>query len=123
LSPESALDSLDEWKRGEYLHSNPPSPWYIPYMVVISGLVVTVLGALADWLRIHGYLKVHAARDHAKQTHFPALKTDFEALYINNFYRMSSDVLNRPVAGVPGTIMRLRDRISRDYGWSFESVA
>lgn len=53
---------------------------------------------------------------------FVPLKGGFESLYLDNLYRIASDVTTRPLAGVPGAIMTLRDRITHNYGWSLEYV-
>lgn len=48
------------------------------------------------------------------------LHDTFGRVYVDNLYRIASDVVNRPLAGVPGTVMKLRDRVTHDYGWTFE---
>lgn len=109
------------WRRGNYESDvYQDSPWYTSVIVIFSYVVLVALSKLADWLRAHGFLKVQSATEHSKQKDFVSLNNNFGALYVNNLYRIASDVVNRPLAGVPGTIMRLRDRVTRDYGWTFE---
>lgn len=51
---------------------------------------------------------------------FAPLGNHFDALFANNIYRMISDVLNRPIVGVPGAVVTIKERISEDYGWTYK---
>lgn len=48
------------------------------------------------------------------------LKDRMEAIYINKIYRIASDILCRPVSGVPNTRMTLKERVTFDHGWNYE---
>ena len=41
---------------------------------------------------------------------------------IRNLYRRVCDGWNRPIAGVPGPVVTVIDRISYDNNWTFECV-
>lgn len=43
-----------------------------------------------------------------------------ESLYTRYVYRRIRDCFNRPISSVPGAELVLKDRITRDYGWTFE---
>ncbi|KFB39703.1 AGAP007941-PA-like protein [Anopheles sinensis] len=44
----------------------------------------------------------------------------FEKFYLRYVYRRVKDCWNRPICSVPGSEVVLKDRITKDYGWSFE---
>lgn len=44
----------------------------------------------------------------------------FESFYSRYVYRRVRDCWNRPITSVPGAELTLKDRITPDYGWSFE---
>lgn len=44
----------------------------------------------------------------------------FEKFYLRYVYRRVKDCWNRPICSVPGAEVTLKDRITKDYGWSFE---
>ncbi|XP_062549157.1 serine palmitoyltransferase 2 [Armigeres subalbatus] len=44
----------------------------------------------------------------------------FEKFYLRYVYRRVKDCWNRPICSVPGSEVTLKDRITNDYGWSFE---
>ncbi|VDL76629.1 unnamed protein product [Nippostrongylus brasiliensis] len=87
-------------------------------MVKVSFTVMFLAGVFADWLRMHGFLKVAVATDDPRHKGFAPLDDHFEAVYINHIYRKSSDVVNRPICSVPASVMRLKDRYTDDNGWT-----
>uniref|UniRef100_A0A8D8FSZ4 Serine palmitoyltransferase 3 n=1 Tax=Culex pipiens TaxID=7175 RepID=A0A8D8FSZ4_CULPI len=46
----------------------------------------------------------------------------FEKFYMRYVYRRVKDCWNRPICSVPGAEVTLKERITKDYGWSFECV-
>ncbi|TMW54816.1 hypothetical protein DOY81_000049 [Sarcophaga bullata] len=44
----------------------------------------------------------------------------FESFYSRYVYRRVRDCWNRPICSVPGAEVTLKDRVTHDYGWSFE---
>lgn len=51
---------------------------------------------------------------------YPPLYDAFESFYSRYVYRRIRDCWNRPICSVPGAEVTLKDRITKDYGWSFE---
>lgn len=44
----------------------------------------------------------------------------FEQFYSRYVYRRIRDCWNRPICSVPGAEVVLKDRVTHDYGWTFE---
>uniref|UniRef100_A0A1A9Z8S9 serine C-palmitoyltransferase n=1 Tax=Glossina pallidipes TaxID=7398 RepID=A0A1A9Z8S9_GLOPL len=51
---------------------------------------------------------------------YVALYDAFESFYSRYVYRRVRDCWNRPISSVPGAELTLKDRVTHDYGWSFE---
>uniref|UniRef100_A0A1B0CL42 serine C-palmitoyltransferase n=2 Tax=Lutzomyia longipalpis TaxID=7200 RepID=A0A1B0CL42_LUTLO len=51
---------------------------------------------------------------------YPSLYDNFERFYFRYVYRRVRDCWNRPICSVPGAEVVLKDRITKDYGWTFE---
>lgn len=51
---------------------------------------------------------------------YVTLYDSFEKFYSYYVYRRVKDCWNRPICSVPGDTVTLNDRITRDYGWTFE---
>ena len=50
---------------------------------------------------------------------FASLNDRFEGYYTNYPYRLASDVMNRPICGVPGAIVDVLNRQTSDEGWTY----
>lgn len=50
------------------------------------------------------------------------LYDSFERFYLRYVYRRVKDCWNRPICSVPGDTVVLKDRITKDFGWTFELV-
>lgn len=48
------------------------------------------------------------------------LFNSFERFYLAYVYRRIRDCWNRPICSLPGAFLTLKDRITKDYGWTFE---
>ncbi|KAK0181781.1 hypothetical protein PV327_004031 [Microctonus hyperodae] len=53
---------------------------------------------------------------------YASLYESFETFYLRYVYRRVRDCWNRPVCSVPGAMITLKDRITRDNGWTFEFI-
>ncbi|XP_026463599.1 serine palmitoyltransferase 2-like isoform X2 [Ctenocephalides felis] len=51
---------------------------------------------------------------------YAPLYDSFDKFYLRYVYRRIRDCWNRPICSVPGAEVTLKDRITKDYGWSFE---
>ncbi|XP_012271798.1 serine palmitoyltransferase 2 [Orussus abietinus] len=58
-------------------------------------------------------------REQNREGYTPLFES-FESFYHRYVYRRVRDCWNRPICSVPGAMVTLKDRITRDYGWTFE---
>ncbi|XP_043590091.1 serine palmitoyltransferase 2 isoform X2 [Bombus pyrosoma] len=59
------------------------------------------------------------AQEHNREG-YAALYEHFEEFYLRYVYRRVRDCWNRPICSVPGATVTLKDRITKDYGWTFQ---
>nr|CAD7401789.1 unnamed protein product [Timema poppensis] len=59
------------------------------------------------------------AREQNREGYVP-LYNRFENFYMRYVYRRVRDCWNKPICSVPGAEVVLKDRITKDYGWTFE---
>ncbi|XP_055915900.1 serine palmitoyltransferase 2 [Eupeodes corollae] len=75
-------------------------------------------------LMILGYInQLMCAPKVAKENNregYVTLYDAFESFYSRYVYRRVRDCWNRPICSVPGAEVTLKDRITKDYGWTFE---
>ncbi|XP_063699304.1 serine palmitoyltransferase 2 [Culicoides brevitarsis] len=75
-------------------------------------------------LMILGYInQLFFAPKVAKEEHrdgYVPLYDSFERFYLRYVYRRVRDCWNRPICSVPGARVTVKERVTHDYGWSFE---
>lgn len=59
------------------------------------------------------------AKEENRDGYVPLFDT-FEMFYLRYVYRRVKDCWNRPICSVPGDTVVLKDRVTNDYGWTFE---
>ncbi|XP_053996435.1 serine palmitoyltransferase 2 [Hylaeus anthracinus] len=59
------------------------------------------------------------AKEYNREGYAP-LYENFERFYLRYVYRRVRDCWNRPICSVPGSTVTLKDRITTDYGWTFQ---
>ncbi|OAD56033.1 Serine palmitoyltransferase 2 [Eufriesea mexicana] len=59
------------------------------------------------------------AQEYNREGYAP-LYESFEEFYLRYVYRRVRDCWNRPICSVPGATVTLKDRITKDYGWTFQ---
>lgn len=59
------------------------------------------------------------AQEHGRKGYAP-LYESFDQFYMRYVYRRVRDCWNRPICSVPGAMVTLKDRLTKDHGWTFE---
>ncbi|KOX80375.1 Serine palmitoyltransferase 2 [Melipona quadrifasciata] len=59
------------------------------------------------------------AQEYNREGYAP-LYENFDTFYLRYVYRRVRDCWNRPICSVPGATVTLKDRITKDYGWTFQ---
>ncbi|RLU16159.1 hypothetical protein DMN91_011919 [Ooceraea biroi] len=59
------------------------------------------------------------ATEKNRKGYLPLYKS-FEKFYLRYVYRRVRDCWNRPICSVPGATVTLKDRVTNDYGWTFQ---
>uniref|UniRef100_A0AC34RM66 Uncharacterized protein n=1 Tax=Panagrolaimus sp. JU765 TaxID=591449 RepID=A0AC34RM66_9BILA len=90
------------------------------FLVNLQYLILTISALFNELLRNFGLLKTFYPQERPEQKDFTKLYAKRETIFVNNCYRPVCDIIGRPIAGVPGTKMTLKDRVSKDYNWTFE---
>ncbi|KMR04938.1 serine palmitoyltransferase 2-like protein [Lasius niger] len=66
--------------------------------------------------KINGYTWTSNGHVHG----YAPLYDNFEKFYLRYVYRRVRDCWNRPICSVPGATVTLKDRVTKDYGWTFQ---
>ncbi|KAL3986152.1 Serine palmitoyltransferase 2 domain protein [Acanthocheilonema viteae] len=82
--------------------------------------VLMIFAFFRELLRNHGIEKNFAAVERPEQKDFVPLFSEFEAIYERNCYMRVRDVFERPISSVPGATVKLLDRSSEDYNWTYK---
>ncbi|CEF69388.1 Aminotransferase, class I/classII domain and Pyridoxal phosphate-dependent transferase, major region, subdomain 1 and Pyridoxal phosphate-dependent transferase, major region, subdomain 2 and Pyridoxal phosphate-dependent transferase domain-containing protein [Strongyloides ratti] len=98
----------------------PEAPFLTNIMVYFHYFTMVSFAVFSAWLRSTKIFKIKYPQELESQKEFPSLDNKFETLFINSIYRMATDVVNRPISSVPSTKLTIKERITNDYGWSYE---
>ncbi|KAK6109439.1 Serine palmitoyltransferase 2 [Brugia pahangi] len=82
--------------------------------------ILMIFAFLRELLRRHGIEKNFAAVERPEEQNFVPLFSEFEAIYERNCYMRVRDVFERPICSVPGATVKLLDRTSEDYNWTYK---
>ncbi|XP_037048795.1 serine palmitoyltransferase 2-like [Bradysia coprophila] len=79
------------------------------------GFYILMLAGFVSQLFVKQNVETEKNRDG-----YVPLYNKFELFYFGYVYRRIRDCFNRPVVGVPGAEITIKDRKSDDFGWTFE---
>ncbi|KAI6228763.1 Aminotransferase domain containing protein [Aphelenchoides fujianensis] len=110
--------ALPPFQRSPYdPHPCIEGPLVTRVAVFLCHALLFLYGLIAERLRI---ARTSAQEERPEQRDFAPLHDHFDSLFTNNIYRMASDVLNRPIKGVPGAEVVIKERYSDDFGWTYK---
>ncbi|KFM79837.1 Serine palmitoyltransferase 2, partial [Stegodyphus mimosarum] len=95
------------------------TPYVIALTIYLCYAVLTVFGHLRDFMRNVGLEQNKIAKEKNREGYVP-LYQSFESFYTRNIYRRIRDCWNMPICSVPGAVMKMKERVSHDYNWTFE---
>uniref|UniRef100_A0A0K0FDT8 Serine palmitoyltransferase 3 (projected from Caenorhabditis elegans ortholog sptl-3) n=1 Tax=Strongyloides venezuelensis TaxID=75913 RepID=A0A0K0FDT8_STRVS len=98
----------------------PEAPFFTNIMVYFHYFIMVTFALFSSWLRSYKIFKIKYPQELESQKDFPSLDNKFETLFINSIYRMATDVVNRPISSVPSTKLTVKERVTNDYGWSYQ---
>ncbi|XP_063240412.1 serine palmitoyltransferase 2 [Bacillus rossius redtenbacheri] len=103
-----------EAKKRRSKESFEPVPLYTAVMTYLGFYLLMFLGYFNQL-----FFTPKVAKERNREGYVP-LYDKFESFYLRYVYRRVKDCWNRPICSVPGAEVVLKDRITRDYGWTFE---
>ncbi|XP_049763427.1 serine palmitoyltransferase 2 isoform X2 [Schistocerca cancellata] len=90
-------------------------PLYTAIMTFIGFYLLMFLGYFNQI-----FFTPKVAKEKSNREGYAPLYDRFESFYLLYVYRRVRDCWNQPICSVPGAEVTLKDRITRDYGWTFE---
>ncbi|XP_054714181.1 serine palmitoyltransferase 2-like [Uloborus diversus] len=95
------------------------TPLVIALTVYLCYAVLLIFGHLRDFMRKVGLEKSRMARESNREGYVP-LYQSFESFYTRNVYRRICHCFNMPICSMPGATLKLKERVSNDYNYTFE---
>uniref|UniRef100_A0A183CRG0 Methyltranfer_dom domain-containing protein n=1 Tax=Globodera pallida TaxID=36090 RepID=A0A183CRG0_GLOPA len=94
----------------------------VSFSVYFTWFILTIHAYFREFLRHYGFEQNKAAveRSDLRVRFLRHSSTLFEAIYARNCYMRVRDVFERPIGGVPGAKVKLVDRETEDYCWTFK---
>uniref|UniRef100_A0A914Y9B1 serine C-palmitoyltransferase n=1 Tax=Panagrolaimus superbus TaxID=310955 RepID=A0A914Y9B1_9BILA len=103
---------------------------YLRLSVYFSWFTLILFAYIRAFLKRMGFEKNKASTELEKQnplllfkiwyTDFVPLYSSFEAIYAQHCYIRVRDVFERPIGSCPGATVKLIDRVTNDFCWSFQ---
>ncbi|PAV84916.1 hypothetical protein WR25_21775 [Diploscapter pachys] len=110
----------EPFKRSPYVqNTTEESIWYVQLLTHLASYVSLFGAILAEWLVKYRIVSSNISKDDPRNKGFASLNDRFEGYYTNYPYRLASDVMNRPICGVPGAIVDVSNRQTSDEGWAY----
>ncbi|CAG0888837.1 unnamed protein product [Darwinula stevensoni] len=95
-------------------------PLLIAFFTYVGYAILVIFGYIKDFYRKIGLVNHLQTTDPREKEGYVPLYSSFESFYTRNLYRVIRDCFNRPICSVPGAEITLKDRVSHDYGWTFQ---
>ncbi|KAI1723289.1 aminotransferase class I and II domain-containing protein [Ditylenchus destructor] len=109
--PKQANQAPNEFERCNRL---------VSFSVYMTWFILMVHAYVREFLRYYGFEENKAAVERQEQRDFAPLFSSFESVYARNCYKRVLDVFERPIGGVPGATVKILNRTTKDYCWSFQ---
>ncbi len=90
---------------------------YWSLMSYVSYVFLVVTGYLREFFWGIGPIDTPYGREYNRDG-YPPLYSSFEGFYTRNIFRRYKPVVGQPIKSVPGSRVRLNDRVSDDYYWT-----
>ncbi|KAF5292515.1 hypothetical protein FQR65_LT01661 [Abscondita terminalis] len=102
-------------KKEKVLKESFEKPWFVTTLLCfLSFYVLMFLGYLSQALFPPKLFKER------NREGYPRLYDKFSSFYSTYVYRRVRDCWNYPICSVPGAEVVLKDRVTKDHGWTFE---
>lgn len=94
------------------------APLWAAITTYFGYLVLNIFGWFRDFNRYMGFEEKKGALDN-NPSDFVPLFSEYECFYTRNLYTRIRDCFNRPICSVPGAFIKIVERLSDDYNWTF----
>lgn len=114
--------SNEDWlkeKQNSQQESFEEAPFWAAFITYLGYLILNIFGWVRDSLRYFGLEEKKGACDN-NPADFVPLYSEYECFYTRNLYTRIRDCFNRPIASVPGAKIKIIERVSDDYNWTFK---
>ncbi|KAG5674397.1 hypothetical protein PVAND_004371 [Polypedilum vanderplanki] len=114
-SIESNQDINNQYKRDENFKESFEQPTLITACLTYLGFYLLMIIGYINQL----FFVPKVATEKNRDDYVP-LFAAFESFYLRYVYRRVKDCWNRPICSCPADTVTLKDRVTKDYGWTFE---
>jgi len=95
------------------------APLWAAVITYLGYLILNIFGWFRDLNRKIGIEEKKGAVDN-NPSDFVPLFSEYECFYTRNLYTRIRDCFNRPICSVPGAFIKIVERLSDDFNWTFK---